>query len=120
MEMKKPRFKPGRNIAMKIPADRYEKTVMFYKDVIGLEPIEEDENTCSFQFGEMVLWLDKMQNMKHSEIWLEINTNNTKSAAEYLKVKGIHRRDEVEKLPEGLDAFWISNPANVIHLVSKD
>ena len=28
--------------------------------------------------------------------------------------------DEVEALPEGLAAFWLSSPANIIHLVVEE
>jgi hypothetical protein len=30
------------------------------------------------------------------------------------------RRDEIEPLPEGFKGFWISNPANIIHLISQE
>lgn len=28
------------------------------------------------------------------------------------------RRDEIELLPEGFKGFWVSSPANIIHLVT--
>ena len=31
---------------------------------------------------------------------------------------GVVRRDEVEKLPDGFNGFWVCNPAGIIHLVS--
>jgi len=34
-----------------------------------------------------------------------------------LTVRGPER---LEPLPEGFRAFWISSPANIIHLVSED
>lgn len=51
-----PKFRPGRNMAMKVPAHEYDKTVAFYRDVLGFELIpldnEEDNNTIRFKFGE--------------------------------------------------------------------
>ena len=36
----KPIFKPGKNIAMKVPAFDYDVTVNFYKDILGYKIIE--------------------------------------------------------------------------------
>ncbi|MGH2617936.1 MAG: hypothetical protein ACRDJC_22130 [Thermomicrobiales bacterium] len=32
--------------------------------------------------------------------------------------RGVVRRDEIEPLPEGLEGFWISSPASIVHLVA--
>ena len=91
-------FEPGKNIAMKIPAHEYENTVRFYRD--------------------KVLWLDCMPGLSQSEIWLEVVTSDIGKASDYLKEQGCHRRDEIESLPNGFRAFWVSSPSNIIHLVS--
>lgn len=113
-------FYPGNNIAMKIPTHEYDNTVHFYTDVLRLKKLsdEEADETPRFEFGDKVLWLDRMSGLSQSEIWLEIVTNNIEDAAEYLKLQGCHRRDEIEPLPEGFNAFWISTPSNLIHLMS--
>jgi hypothetical protein len=59
-------------------------------------------------------------NISHPDIWLELETNDTESAAAYLKNHGVARRDEVEQLREDFDGFWISDPAGIIHLVVGD
>ncbi|MGD9900675.1 MAG: hypothetical protein AB7T22_16240 [Calditrichaceae bacterium] len=61
-----------------------------------------------------------MDDLQQAEVWLEIRTDDVKTAAGYLKSHNVQRRDEVETLPEGFDGFWISNPAGIIHLVCND
>lgn len=119
----KHKFKPGRNMAMKVPAHEYDKTVAFYRDVLGFELIpldnEEDNNTIRFKFGDKVLWIDRVTTVSQTEIWLEVITDDMDAAAEYLQTNGVVRCDEIEPLPEGFEGFWISSPANIIHLVTN-
>ena len=112
-----PHFTGGTNIAMKCPAHTYEATVAFYRDTLALPVVEEVENGVTFQFGAVRLWIDKVPNISHPDIWLELATNDTQSAARYLKVSGVPRRDEVEELHEDFDGFFISDPSGVVHLV---
>jgi len=79
--------------------------------------IEQEADGCIFQFGPNRLWVDRVPNLSHPDIWLEVETNDTEAAASYLKINGVARRDEVEPLREDFDGFWISDPAGVIHLV---
>jgi hypothetical protein len=79
--------------------------------------LEEESEGCIFQFGANRLWIDKVPNLSHPDIWLEIETNDTEAAASFLKVHGIARRDEVENLREDFNGFFISDPGGVIHLV---
>ncbi len=113
-------FEPGQNIAMKIPVHEYEDTVRFYREVLRFKEITGSgaHDTPKFEFGDKVLWLDCVSNLSQSEIWLEVVTSDIGKAAEYLKEQGCHRRDEIEPLPDGFKAFWISSPSNIIHLVS--
>lgn len=116
-----PAFQPGRNIAMKIPIHEYQRTLRFYRDVVGLQPLHGDgpDETPRFAFGDKVLWLDCVAGLSQSEIWLEIVTDDIDGAAFCLTQHGCHRRDDIEPLPEGFRAFWIASPANIIHLVSS-
>ncbi len=113
------RFEPGKNIAIKIPKHEYSATVRFYRDVLGLRPLagEATEESPRFEFGDKVLWLDCVAGLSQSEIWLEVLTNNTAQAAQYLSDQGVCLRNEIEPLPEGMDAFWVASPTNIIHLV---
>ncbi len=113
-------FSPGDNMAMKVPADQFDATVQFYRDVIGLRQIKKHLPSFVFDFNGKNLWIDKMDNLPRAEIWLEIRVDDVKTAAGYLKSHKVQRRDEVEMLPEGFDGFWISNPAGIIHLVCND
>ncbi|MBV7262507.1 hypothetical protein L6J37_05900 [Photobacterium sp. WH77] len=114
-------FKPGNNIAMKIPSHEYEKTLHFYREVIAIPELarEKDTDTPRFQFGDKTLWLDNVPGISQAEIWLEIVTDDIAAAAEHLASHKIARCDEIEPLPEGFAAFWVASPSNIIHLVSQ-
>ncbi|WPZ15254.1 hypothetical protein T8J41_05410 [Nitratireductor rhodophyticola] len=112
-----PKLAGGRNIAMKVPPHQYDETVRFYRDVLGMEQIEELLPAVGFRFGANQLWIDKTPGMSQSELWLEIVTDDTKAAAARLEAAGIVRCDEIEPLGENFDGFWISSPAQIIHLV---
>jgi predicted enzyme related to lactoylglutathione lyase len=119
----KPTFTPGSNIAMKVPAHEYEKTVAFYREVLGLQMIDGDAvsatPTTRFAFGDKVLWIDRVETLSQSETWLEVIADDLEAAASYLADHGIARRDEIEPLPAGFEGFWIASPCNAIHLVTN-
>jgi catechol 2,3-dioxygenase-like lactoylglutathione lyase family enzyme len=108
---------PGRNIAMKVPPHQYEATVQFYRDVLGFKELTAHAPAVGFEFGSKNLWIDRVPGMSQTEIWLEVVTNDKDAAAEYLQSAGAIRCDDIEPLPEGLEAFWISSPSSIIHLV---
>jgi predicted enzyme related to lactoylglutathione lyase len=114
-------FEPGKNIAMKIPAHEYDSTVRFYREVLRFKEITGNgaNDTPRFEFGDKVLWLDRMPGLSQSEIWLEIVASDINEASKYLAAQGCQRRDEIEPLPSGFNAFWVSSPSNIIHLVSS-
>ena len=114
-----PQFEGGMNVAMKLPLRVFEKTVAFYRDVLRLPLVEEENTSVVFKFGENRLWLVRAAHLSQAEIWLEITTDRVQAAADYLNDRGTVRRDDIEALPEGFDGFWICNPADVIHLVSR-
>ena len=111
------RFAGGKNIAMKVPPHQYDATVAFYRDLLGLEQIGgPDGNAVGFVFGSNNLWIDKVSSMSQAELRLEIVTDDTAEAAEMLAEANVARCDEIENLG-GLDGYWISSPAAIIHLV---
>ena len=111
-------FEGGRNIAMKVPPHQYEATVRFYRDVLRLEQIGgPEENSTSFRFGANRLWIDRVPAMSQAELWLELVTDDTAAAAEVLSDAGVVRCDDIEKLGDGFDGYWITSPAAIIHLV---
>ncbi|TKB24708.1 hypothetical protein FCL47_17925 [Desulfopila sp. IMCC35006] len=113
-------FTAGRNIAMKVPPHVYEATVQFYRDVLSLKEITKHAPSVGFDFGSNNLWIDRVPGISHAEIWFEVVTNDIAAASEHLKAAGVVRCDEIEPLPQGFQAFWISSPASIIHLVCKD
>lgn len=119
--MNKPNFEAGKNIALKVPSHEFEAAVRFYRETLGFKTIEELSDNSSesvvFEFGDKNLWLDKTPGISQAEIWLEITTDNMEMAAAYLQENDCARCDEIEALPPGFKGFWISNPANIIHLI---
>lgn len=118
----KPKFVPGKNIAMKVPAHEFIPTIAFYKDILGLEELDispTDNGSITFKFGDKNLWIDKTAGISQAEIWLEIVTEDLEKASKYFEKNKCIRRDEIEKLPEGFEGFWVSSPSNIIHLVTK-
>jgi predicted enzyme related to lactoylglutathione lyase len=119
-----PKFEGGINIAMKIPKNKYEETVKFYRDILKLEvtekPIENPtvSRTHEVKFGPNIVWLDCVDNYTHSETWLELRTNDVEQATAYLKENGIETCDELEQIPENM--HWIQDPAGTVFIVGKD
>lgn len=66
-----------------------------------------------------MLWIDRVTTVSQTEIWLEVITDDMDAAEEYLQTNEVVRCDEIEPLPEGFEGFWISSPANIIHLVTN-
>lgn len=119
----KPQYKAGKNIAIKVPPFEYEKTVSFYRDILGLEEqtlssTDQYESTC-FKFGDQNLWIDNISSVSQAEIWLEIVTDNIDEAASHLESHGVVRRDEIETLPKDVKGFWVCGPSNIIHLIAE-
>lgn len=120
----KPAFRPGSNIAIKTPAHEFEATIIFYRDILGFEHVETTSpdtiTSARFRFGDKLLWIDKCPQLSQAEIWLEVITDDIENAARYFKESNCNRRDEIEPLPDGFKGFWLSNPANIIHLINQE
>lgn len=117
------KFEAGVNIAIKIPKGKYEKTVAFYRDILKweVEEIEIDNSTVSrthkVKFGDLVLWLDCVDNYTHSEVWLQLTVDDVEGAKNYLLAKGVDFCDEIEKIP--LNMHWIQDPGGTIFNLQK-
>lgn len=111
-----PAIVPGRNIALKIPLHRWNETVAFYRDRVGLTVTREMKDSVGFQFGEMTLWIDRVPHQSQADVWLELFTDDPDSA---LVALGSPRRDELEPL-DGVTGHWTSDPAGTVLLVRKD
>ena len=117
--MAHPVYKPGRNIAMKLPERVYHETLAFYRDILGLRVVEERDDGALVDFGAVRLHLDRVQHQSQTDLWLEVVTDDVDAAAEFLDRNGVTRCDEVEELPPGFQGFWIASPSGTIHLVAK-
>jgi catechol 2,3-dioxygenase-like lactoylglutathione lyase family enzyme len=114
-----PLFQPGANIAMKVPAAAFDATVAFYTETLGFRVESRDASSVVIDFGGKHLWIDRVETIEKSEVWLEVATHNLAAASSHLAANGVTRCDEVEALPDGMAAFWIKNPAAVVHLVTE-
>lgn len=119
------RIRPGANVAVKVPPDRFEDTVAFYRDALGFEVVEEDvadtptlERSCSLRFGAARLWLDLVPGLDRTEVWFELRADDLDAARERLAAAGGQPCDEVEPFPGvGETCHWIRDPAGVVHLL---
>ncbi|CCV04773.1 conserved hypothetical protein [Mesorhizobium metallidurans STM 2683] len=57
--------------------------------------------------------------LSQAEVWLELFTDDFPMAADHFAKAGIVRCDAIEPLGEGFRGGWITNPANVIHMVRE-
>jgi catechol 2,3-dioxygenase-like lactoylglutathione lyase family enzyme len=120
-----PIFRGGHNIAMKLPKAQFDRTVGFYRDVLGMEVTEDSGEavaegviqSASVRFGPVTLWLDRVDNYARADIWLELFTDDVDRATEHLAAYGVPVQDELEPLPSGMNAHWISNPVGIPHIV---
>ncbi|MBX2835693.1 MAG: hypothetical protein KTR35_02485 [Gammaproteobacteria bacterium] len=119
----KPKFSPGKNIAVKVPTHEFERMVNFYKVILGLKQKEasspDEFDSVTFEFGDKNLWIDRISGISQAEVWLEIETDNAVEAKKYLEQQGCAIRNEIEPLPSSFHGFWLSSPSNTIHLVSE-
>lgn len=104
---------------MKVPPHIYEHTVTFYRDILGLRQIDARLPSVVFEFGTNQLWIDPVPELSQAEAWFEIECDDMEAAAEHLASSGVIRRDEIEPLPDGFRGFWVSSPAQIIHLVQE-
>ncbi|MCC3761782.1 VOC family protein [Glycomyces sp. TRM65418] len=122
-----PHFRGGQNIAMKLPKAQFDRTLAFYRDVLGMDVVDESgtdiadgvRQSASVQFGPVKLWFDRVDNYASAELWLELFTDDVELAADHLAAHGVEPQDELEPLPPGMTAHWITNPAGIPHLVRR-
>lgn len=113
------RIEGGIDIAMKVPPHQFEATVAFYRDTIGLKPIEAKAPAIGFEFGPCKLWIDETASASHAEVWLEFFTPDFDAAAAHLEKSGVTRCDPIERLPDGFRGGWVMNPANIVHMLRE-
>jgi hypothetical protein len=109
----------GINIAMKVPPHQYEATIAFYRDVVGLKPFTAKAPAVGFELGPNRLWIDEAPMLSQAEVWLELFTPDFAIAADHLARAGVVRCDAIEPLGDGFRGGWITNPANIVHMVRE-
>jgi hypothetical protein len=102
---------------MKIPPHQFDETVRFYREVVGLNEVQELAPSIVFEFGANRLWLDRVETLSQAEVWLELRAEDTRLAAKHLQSQRVTRCDPIEPLPQDFDGYWILNPAGIVHLL---
>jgi len=93
------------------PADP-ERSVRFYRDVLGLAVYREFPGGTVFFVGQGLLEVSGHEGTAGSAVvWLQVR-NLTDTAAE-LAVKGVVIDREPQREPWGLDEMWVSDPDGV-------
>ena len=109
-------MEPGKNIAIKVPLYRWDETVAFYRDKVGLKVTRELENSTGFSFGSMTLWIDRVPHQSQTDVWIELFDDEPQTA---LAALGTPRRDELEPL-DGVTGHWTYDPAGTVILLRKN
>ncbi|MEO0386859.1 MAG: hypothetical protein AAF281_04925 [Pseudomonadota bacterium] len=109
-------IRPGRNIAIKVPGYKWAETIVYYRDRVGLEMVRNQPASVAFAFGEMTLWIDRVEHQSQVDVWLELFADDPDAA---LKKLNGPERDELEPLHE-VDGHWTSDPAGTVILVRKE
>lgn len=109
-------IKAGKNIAIKVPLHKWAETVAYYRDKVGLPVKKELKASVGFTFGDMTLWIDRVEKQSQVDVWLELFTDDPDQALKHL---GSPLRDELEPLDE-VNGHWTSDPAGVVLLVRNE
>ena len=109
-------IRPGKNIAIKVPRHRWDETVAFYRDRVGLKITKELADSVVFAFGDVSLWIDRVDTQSQVDVWLELITDDPDQALADLESP---KRDELEPL-DGVNGHWTSDPAGVVLLLRSE
>lgn len=61
-------IQPGKNIAIKVPQYKWDETVAFYRDKVGLKVAKTLTNSVGFVFGNMTLWIDRVERQSQVDV----------------------------------------------------
>lgn len=109
-------IRPGKNIAIKVPLHKWDETVAYYRDKVGLAVTREMTNSVGFAFGAMTLWIDRVPAQSQTDVWLELFTDDPDRALRQLESP---QRDELEPL-DSVQGHWTSDPAGVVLLLRRE
>ena len=107
---------PGKNIAIMVPLHKWAETVAYYRDKVGLPIAKQLKDSTGFTFGDMTLWIDRVEKQSQVDVWLELFTDDPDGAIAHLEGP---QRDELEPLDE-VNGHWTSDPAGVVLLVRNE
>ncbi|KAJ9467984.1 hypothetical protein DIPPA_23048 [Diplonema papillatum] len=110
-------FTGGSNVIVKCPTHKYDSTVAFYRDILGLTVEASTRDTCKIRWGRKTyLWVLKQDRLAHPCVWLTIEADDVAKAREVVQ-KREFLRGEIDPLSEGTASFWVSPLNDMVHLV---
>jgi hypothetical protein len=109
-------MEPGKNIAIKVPKYKWDETVAFYRDQVGLKVTRELKESTGFAFGAITLWIDRVPHQSQTDVWIEMFDDDPDAA---LQALGSPRRDELEPLTDVV-GHWTCDPAGTVILVRRE
>lgn len=114
-------IRPGKNIALKVPRSCYDETVAFYSKAFNLylkTPTDQATPSCSFELGSNRIWIDCVDSLGRSDVWLELLSDDHEEDCRALISFGGRLRDELETLSERF-GHWTADPAGNTLLVAQ-
>lgn len=106
----------GKNIAIKVPSHRWDDTVAFYRDKVGLPVARELKDSTGFEYGSLTLWIDRVPHQSQVDVWIELFDDDPAAALSHL---GSPNRDGLEPLTDVV-GHWTSDPAGTVILLRKE
>ena len=110
------------NIVLRIPEAQFDDMLTFYRDVLGMEMTEVEDDTdvlTSYlcQFGTNKLWLEKTDETElKRDIWLELLTDDMERSIYYLEGKGVKVEHEID---EDIDVPMVYDPVGLPFVLNE-
>eukprot|EP01063_Lacrimia_lanifica_P022914 TRINITY_DN3041_c1_g2_i1.p2 TRINITY_DN3041_c1_g2~~TRINITY_DN3041_c1_g2_i1.p2 ORF type:complete len:383 (+),score=149.82 TRINITY_DN3041_c1_g2_i1:107-1255(+) len=114
-------FKGGDAIILKCPAHKFESTVAFYRDILGMQGEQHSASLWSIDWGSgMSLYIARTDRLTHPAVWLTVDCSDPTVAKDILAKHATVRGDLEPWDPEQPeDSFWTSPPNDLVHLVKR-
>ena len=111
-------------IIVRCPSHRYDSTISFYREIMGLHGEYHGKDMCKIEWGKgpgTGLWIQKVDRLTHPSLWLVVDTNDNDLAKNILKSDSrvTMREAEPDNIADGIGGFWVSPECDLVHLVKR-
>ncbi len=104
-------------LEVNLPADAYNEDVAFYRDVIGLPILTQDEYCTVFKCDSIDLQLNRAEELELPNAWMSIHGANQGSAQDSSPTIPASKAAEIM---EDFDGYWVSDLTGLIKLVKSE